>query len=106
MGADIVIAVDVGYRGGPRTAPKNIIDVIISSLDLQEWEAMRNRLPDADIIIAPDTHDINPAVFNQVEECVERGRAAALKAMDELKEVLGKAGLMQPDSGKAAQSQS
>jgi NTE family protein len=93
MGADFVIGVDVGYRGGPKPTPKNIIDVMISSFELQEWEAIRNRPTDADILITPDTHDINPAVFNQVEKCVERGREAALASMEDLKLKLEEAGV-------------
>lgn len=92
MGADIVIAVDVGYAGGLRPSPKNIIDVMIYSFELQQWEAMRGRPTGADITISPDTGSINPAVFNQVEDCVEIGRAATLSVMDELKQLLDKAG--------------
>jgi NTE family protein len=93
MGADIVIAVDVGYRGEPRPTPKNIIDVMIVSFELLEWEAMKNRMLDADIVVAPDTRNVNPAMFNQVEECVEKGRAAALASMDQLKLLLDGAGV-------------
>jgi NTE family protein len=98
MGADIVIAVDVSYRGGPRPTPKNIIDVMISSFELQEWEAMRGRMVDADITIVPDTWNVNPAMFNQVEECVEKGRSAALSSMDGLKMLLegAKVKLLEP----------
>jgi hypothetical protein len=58
---------------------------------------MRGRPTDADITISPDTGDINPAVFSQVEDCVEIGRSAALSVMDELKRLLDKA------NGKAAE---
>lgn len=99
MGADIVIAVDVGYRGEPRPTPRNIIEVMLNSFELQEWEAMRCRLPDADITILPDTHNMNPAVFNQVEECVERGRAAALASIEGLTTMLKGAGVKLLESG-------
>ncbi len=91
MGADIVIAVDVGYTGGFRPSPKNIIDIMIYSFELQQWEAMRSRKTGADIIIAPDTSSINPAKFDRVEECVEFGRSAALLAIDEIQHALEKA---------------
>lgn len=93
MGADIVIAVDVGYRGEPRPTPKNIIDVMINSFELMEWEATRHRVPDADITIAPDTRNVNPANFNQVEECAEKGRAAALSVIDSLVALLEGSGV-------------
>jgi NTE family protein len=88
MGADIVIAVDVSYRGEPRATPKNIIDVILSSYELVEWEAMKGHALNADISIVPDTRNMNSAAFNQVEECVEKGRAAALAVMDDVMALL------------------
>ena len=91
IGADIVIAVDVGYTGGLRPSPTNIVDIMIHSFELQQWEAMRGRQSGADIIIAPNTSSINPAKFDRVEECVELGRYAALQAVEEIQRVLDKA---------------
>ncbi len=91
MGADIVIAVDVGYVGGSRPSPKNIIDIMIYSFELQQWEVMRGRPTGADITIAPNTSGINPAMFNQVEECVEMGRAATLLVIDDVQKLIGEA---------------
>lgn len=99
MGADIVIGVDVGYRGEPRPTPKNIIDVMINSFELLEWEAMRGRRLDADITITPDTRNVNPANFSQVEFCVEKGRAAALESLEGLTMLLKGAGVKLLDSG-------
>lgn len=91
MGADIVIAVDVGYTGGSRPSPKNIVDIMIYSFELQQWEAIRGRPTRADIIIAPDTNSINPAKFDQVEECVEIGRTATLQIIDDIQRILDQA---------------
>lgn len=91
MGADFVIAVDVGYNGGFRTSPKNIVDVMIYSFELQQWEAMRGRQTGADAVIAPDTSSMNPAKFDRVEECIEVGRAAALLTIDDIQRALDKA---------------
>jgi NTE family protein len=93
LGADIVIAVDVGYRGGYRQTPKNIIEVLMNSYELQEWEVTRMRHSDADYVIATDTFDINPAGFNQVEECIGRGRTAAEAAIGEITALLEGAGV-------------
>lgn len=88
MKPDLVIAVDVSYHGEPRPAPRNIIDVLMSSYELLEWEATRNRLLDADVAITPDTRTINPANFALVDECAAMGREAALQVLDGLKERL------------------
>ena len=91
MGADIVIAVDVGYVGGSRPSPENILDIMIYSFELQQWEAMRGRPTGADITITPDTRGIHPAIFNQVEECVEKGRAATLLVIDDVQRLFDEA---------------
>ncbi len=88
MGADIVIAVDVGYRGELRSSPKNIVDIMIYSFELQQWEAMRGMKTDADITIVVDTSKIGPTEFAKVEESIGIGRAAALGMIDDIKKLL------------------
>lgn len=93
LGADFVIAVDVGYQGGNRTTPKTILDVILSSLDLMEWQAMKDRVVSADVLIAPDTRGLSVSAFNLVEDFITRGREAALAVVDELMQKLEDAGI-------------
>ncbi len=88
MGADIVIAVDVGYRGELRSSPKNIVDIMIYSFELQQWEAMRSDKPTADITIVVDTENIGPTEFTKVEESVGIGRAAALAMIDDITKLI------------------
>ena len=93
MGADIVIAVDVGFQGGNRTTPKNIMDVLLSSYELLEWEVMRTRQASADVVITPQGLNISSSSFNQIEAFVTVGREAALAALDEIKLKLATAGV-------------
>ena len=88
MGAEIVIAVDVGYRGELRSSPKNIIDMMIYSFELQQWEAMRSVETDADITVVVNTDNIGPTEFAKVEESVGIGRAAALSVIDDIKNLI------------------
>lgn len=91
MGADVVIAVDVGYNGESRLPPKNIVDIMIYSFELQQWAAMKGRLTGADIAITPNTSSINPSVFSHVDECVALGRAAALLVIEDVLHLLDQA---------------
>ena len=75
---------DVGYRGELRSSPNNIVDIMIYSFELQQWEAMRSIDTDADISIEVDTASISPTDFAKVEESVGIGRAAALTRIDDI----------------------
>ncbi|MDN5276972.1 MAG: hypothetical protein PWR01_937 [Clostridiales bacterium] len=87
MGADVVIGVDVGFRGQHRP-PVNILEVILQSLEVMELEILKNNVEKGDVIIYPDVSDIHPFYFDKVEECVQEGRKAALKAMDRIKNLI------------------
>ncbi|MDD4796730.1 MAG: patatin-like phospholipase family protein [Eubacteriales bacterium] len=84
MGADFIIAVDVGYQGTSRTRPKNLLEVLYCSYEMMEWQANRRVANTADILIAPDTMQINPAVLTQAEECIQLGYDATLARMPDL----------------------
>jgi NTE family protein len=83
MGADIVIASDVGFNGGAFRI-SSFFDVIIRSLGIMEREIVNSRIICADITIKPDVDDINPASFEQSELCVQRGREVTEDAMPEI----------------------
>ncbi|WHH59878.1 patatin-like phospholipase family protein [Petroclostridium sp. X23] len=83
MGADIIIASDVGFNGG-NFKVNSFFDVIIRSLGIMEKEIVSSRIIYADVLIKPEVEDINPATFEWSEICVDRGREAAEKAVKEI----------------------
>ena len=83
MGAQRIIAVDVGYRGQPYQ-PRNLIEIMMQAYDIVEWQVARQRANSADIMISPDVRDMNPAHMTRVDECIERGRVATEAVMDQL----------------------
>ena len=87
MGADIIIASDVGFNGGEFSV-NSFFDVIIRSLGIMEKELNGSAILQADFVIKPEVEDINPATFENSGECVERGRIAAEKAADEILRVI------------------
>lgn len=92
MGADRVIAVDVGYRGQP-VEPRNLIEIVMQAYDILEWQVAQERSNSADIMISPDVRDMNPAHMSHVDTCVERGRLAAEAMMDDIHAMLAAASL-------------
>jgi NTE family protein len=75
MGADIVIAVDVGLFER-ETQVKSIFDVIFQSIEIMEREILRSRMIDADIVVRPDVGHISSTAFTGIDECIVRGREA------------------------------
>ncbi|MDD3839658.1 MAG: patatin-like phospholipase family protein [Clostridia bacterium] len=84
MGADIVVAVDVGFAGAHKKAT-NILEVILQSIEVMELEIANTKIIESDYLIRPDVKNVNPANFNNVEECVKLGREASLEVVNELK---------------------
>ncbi len=83
LGADVVIGVDVGYRGGPHRAPR-AIDVLFASIDIMQWEIMRLRGTKAtptDVWLVPELDEMNPWRMKGRERAVAAGREAALAAL-------------------------
>lgn len=91
MGADVVVGVDVGYRGTGFTQPKGIFDVILHTTEMQEWEVLKARAMKADVEIIPQVAHINMALMTQSKECVELGRQAALLQIENIRHCLKKA---------------
>jgi NTE family protein len=87
MGADIVIGVDVGFRGEHKPT-NNILEIILQSLEVMELELIKHIVPSEDILICPSLNEISPIRFDQVEECVRLGRAATEEAMPRIKALI------------------
>ncbi|HOV69408.1 MAG TPA: patatin-like phospholipase family protein [Clostridia bacterium] len=85
MKPDIIIAVDVGYRGFARKKPQNIFEVLMQSYEITDWEITRNMLKQADVVITPNVYEINPATLSDTRKCVAAGRVAAEAAIPEIK---------------------
>jgi NTE family protein len=100
MGADIVIAVDLAHAGTVCSIT-NIFDVIIQSIDIMERELMKNREMVCDVIIRPDIAHISPSSFDQTEECIALGEAAALEMLPRIRSLMDSADLCKTETGES-----
>jgi NTE family protein len=85
MGADIIIGVDVGFRGQHGDA-SNILGIILQSFEVMELALVENSFNEEDIYIYPKLADVNPLIFDRVEDCIEEGRRATLEVIDKIEE--------------------
>ena len=88
MGADIVIAVNLG--GGRKAAQvNNVFDAIVQSLHLMSIEGTEARLKNADVVIEPQVSHIGLIDFSKKKELLALGIQAAEQALPRLREKLG-----------------
>lgn len=88
MGADVVIAVKIWGRG-PAGRVRNVVDVVLQSVELMETEIMNRKMLDADVVIEPNVSAIGPARLDKAGELIGLGEAAALQAIDKLRLLVG-----------------
>ncbi|NLJ83614.1 MAG: patatin family protein [Halanaerobiaceae bacterium] len=87
MGADIIIAVDVGIKNVDYAA-NNIFDILFNTFDIIQRELEKSRKLDADIIIRPDLSGTNQFDLNNHEKYFEAGYEAIYSALPEIKEII------------------
>lgn len=86
MGADVIIAVDVGARTGIYSV-HNTIDVMMRALELMEYQVIASETP-PDVLLHPELHHIVPTSLSQAQECLERGRNEALYHLPDIRKAI------------------
>ncbi len=90
MGAEIIIAVDIG---SPLLSKKNInntldvFDQLSTILTNNTTQAQKKHLSTRDILIRPDIDDLSTTDFSVMEQALELGKQAALLVEQELKKL-------------------
>ncbi|MFP4015957.1 MAG: patatin-like phospholipase family protein, partial [Halanaerobiales bacterium] len=87
MGADIVIAVDVGIKDVQYEA-NNIFDILFNTFDIIQHELEKHRTLEADIIIKPDLSDCKSFDLDACDKCFSAGYDAVRNALPKIKELI------------------
>jgi len=89
MGAEVVIAVNVGTQLKSRKHLKTVLDIFEQSFNIPHSYKEAENLRHADILIAPDLTNFTIANFSQsyLRQMKKLGHKAALKALPELKKL-------------------
>lgn len=89
LGADFVIAVDISDK--PRNSKtESSIDVLLQTFNIMSQSISRNELPEADIVISPDTPGISATDFRDMHMAVLQGEKAVAAILPALKAKLAK----------------
>ncbi|NLE08873.1 MAG: patatin family protein [Dehalococcoidales bacterium] len=91
MGADVIIAVNVIPERNitDRTEP-NIFDVIMRTIHIVEYSAVKASVEGANVVIEPDVEEFALTDFHRVDELVEKGALCAREAVPYIKKALKK----------------
>lgn len=80
MGADVIIAVDLGYAGQPVYNLHSVGEILMQCIDIMGREVTLLKSEQyADIIIRPEIYDVNFREMKQALASIARGEQAALE---------------------------
>ncbi len=88
LGADYMIAVDVGFCV-KRGKVENVFQMILQSFQITGEELNKYQAREADVIIKVELDNIDQVAFDRARESVERGREAAERSIGQIKKDLG-----------------
>lgn len=82
MGADYVIAVDLGHTGSCNRRADDIIGSLSQSIEIMGEEVTQYLVQSyADVVINPGIFSVPLSATNQIPRCIEHGRRAAKEAL-------------------------
>jgi NTE family protein len=92
LGADVVIAVDIGMEPGTEE-PGNLASITLRCIALLGRELARIKSREADVVIAPKVGDTSSFDFGRKKELMAAGVAAAREALPAIREAIARAAL-------------
>ena len=87
LGADIIIGVIFGYEPSPPGKLENSMSVILRGDELAKLKLFRMLIEHADYVVEIDTGNTHWTDFGIYEECIEKGKEAAIRHLDKLKRI-------------------
>ena len=88
MGADIVIAVDVGYSV-LKEKPTTIFEILFQASDIMMREISREKLVIADVLIRPEVGQFSSMDLSNAKEIIQAGVDAARQILPRIRKMTG-----------------
>ncbi len=102
MGADVVVGIDVGYRGETlESLPTSLMEYLFVATDIMSWTAAQYQESEADLLVVPKVRDCDPNSLRDFEALVDAGRLAAQDALPKIRALLGLEAPLGVDAAKA-----
>lgn len=89
-GADVVIGVDVGYRGGADDVSNMSAYLLLNrATDIMQWEISKLRESEADLLLVPEVLFVKGHFqMDQATQVIEEGRRVATEALPKIRKLL------------------
>lgn len=88
MGADKIIAVDLGYSGQPNYEIESVGEILMQCIEIMGREVTLMKSEKyADIIIRPQSKDLNHKDLKQSNEFIKRGYHATMEKINEIRDL-------------------
>jgi NTE family protein len=84
MGADVVVAINVGFMGDTRTVSRSLLGLMTQTVDVMMQASTRASMKQADIVINPSLEDFASLDWRRSEELAAAGYRAADAMKDKL----------------------
>jgi NTE family protein len=89
MGADVVIAVDLGYAGQPNYEIKSVGEILLQCIDIMGREVTLLKGEEyADVIIRPQVFDVGFKGSREISLCISKGAQATWEKLDDIKRMI------------------
>ena len=88
MGADVVVAIDIGFGIGTSKL-SNIFEILLQASDITTRELSKLSWEYADVLIEPKVSHLPAMDLRKAEELIEAGIAAARVKIPEIKKLIG-----------------
>ena len=85
LGADVILACDVNYRGWEQKRPRNLVQAMELTMNIPDWKFSRENEKKADVLIVPEVRKYETYDFDKSKEISEKGRKAALEKLEDIK---------------------
>lgn len=88
MGANRVIAVNLGYVGQAKDEIDDVWEIGVQALDIMAYQISKELVKEANYVLLPKVYDIKLFDVSKISECIERGYKAAAAAMPSIRRAL------------------
>jgi NTE family protein len=88
IGADLIVAVDVGLSINPSASIKDGIDAITRATEVMGYHLSLGGRETADLLIEPAVRQVNWANFMNYEELIQQGEKAAESQIENIKNLI------------------
>lgn len=89
MGADKILAVNLGYSGQTNEDVDNIFEIASQSINIMAYQISKYKLADVDYEFKPQIYDVKLLETERIRDCIDRGYIGTKKALPEIKKALG-----------------